>query len=150
MRFSRYVLGIVLGSLLGCTPGLFEMSGFAQIGNTFKGRLSKIPVDAKMVPIIVGTGTATAQLAGSRVTISGAFEGMLTPATSARLYESRIRGTRGKPVGDLTVTKAADGTISGVVGLSASQVDSLKAGRLYIQIDSEKGPEGHLWGWLLP
>jgi hypothetical protein len=26
----------------------------------------------------------------------------------------------------------------------------LKAGRLYIQIDSEKGPEGHLWGWLLP
>jgi hypothetical protein len=146
MRFARSVVAIVLG----CALGWFGMAGFAQGGNTFKGRLSKVPVDAKMVPIIVGTGTATAQLAGTRVAISGTFEGMLTPATSARLYESKIRGTRGKAVGDLTVTHAANGTISGAVDLSASQVDSLKAGRLYIQIDSEKGPEGHLWGWLLP
>ncbi len=146
MRFARYFAAIVLG----CALGSFGMPGFAQAGNTFKGRLSKVPVDAKMVPIIVGTGVATAQLAGTRVAISGTFEGMLTPATSARLYESKIRGTRGKAVSDLTVTNAANGTISGAVDLSASQVDSLKAGKLYIQIDSEKGPEGHLWGWLLP
>lgn len=146
MRFGRYFVAIVLG----CALGWFGVPGFSQAGTTFKGRLSKVPVDAKMVPIIVGTGTATAQLAGTRVIVSGTFEGMLTPAITARLYESKVRGTRGKAVGELTVTKAANGSISGAVDLSPSQVDSLKAGKLYIQIDSEKGPEGHLWGWLLP
>jgi len=146
MRFARYSVAIVLG----CALGWFGIPGVAQSGNTFKGRLSKVPVDAKMVPIIVGTGVATAQLAGTRVTITGTFEGMGTPATVAKLYESKMRGTRGKVVGDLIITKAASGTISGTANLSATQVDSLKAGKLYIQIDSEKGPEGHLWGWLLP
>src|ERR1700688_4716610 len=113
MRFARYVVALVLG----CALGWFAMPGFAQSGNTFKGRLSKVPVDAKMVPIIVGTGMATAQLAGTRVNISGTFEGMLTPATTARLYESKVRGTRGKAVGELMVTKAANGTISGAVDL---------------------------------
>jgi hypothetical protein len=146
MRFTRYVTAIALG----CALGWFGISGFAQGGNTFKGRLSKVPVDAKMVPIIVGTGTATAQLAGTRATISGTFEGMLTPATTARLYESKMRGMRGPAVADLTVTKAPTGTISGNLNLTAPQVEALKAGRIYVQIDSEKGPEGHLWGWLLP
>jgi hypothetical protein len=146
MRFARYFAAVVLG----CALGWFGMPGLAQGGNTFKGRLSKVPVDAKMVPIIVGTGMATAQLSGTRVTITGAFEGMQTPATTAKLYESKMRGMRGPAIGDLTVTKAPSGTISGTLNLTASQVDSLKAGKIYIQIDSEKGPEGHLWGWLLP
>ena len=146
MRYTRFTAAIVLG----CVLGWFGIPGIAQSGNTFKGRLSKVPVDAKMVPIIVGTGTATAQLAGTRVTISGTYEGMLTPATTARLYESKMRGIRGPAIGDLTVTKAASGTISGSLTLTPTQVESLKAGRLYVQIDSEKGPEGHLWGWLLP
>jgi len=93
---------------------------------------------------------ATAQLAGTKVTVTGTFEGLGTSATVAKLYESKMRGMRGNPVGDLTITKAATGTISGAVTLTAPQVDSLKAGKLYIQIDSDKGPEGHLWGWLLP
>src|SRR6266699_2768822 len=128
MRFARYFMAIVLG----CALGWLGMVGFAQGGNTFKGRLSKVPVDAKMVPIIVGTGMATAQLTGTRVTISGTFEGMGTQATTARLYESKMRGTRGKIVGDLMVTKAASGTISGVFDLSPPQVESLKAGKLYV------------------
>lgn len=146
MRLARYAVIVVLG----CALGWFGLPGIAQSGNTFKGRLSKVPVDAKMVPIIVGTGMATAQLAGTRATISGTFENMLTPATTARLYESKMRGVRGPAIADLTITKADKGTISGAVNLTPSQVDSLKAGKLYIQIDSEKGPEGHLWGWLLP
>ena len=146
MRLARYLAAI----LIGCALGWFGIPGFAQGGNTFKGRLSKVPVDAKMVPIIIGTGTATAQLSGTRVTISGTFEGMATPATAAKLYESKMRGMRGKAITDLTITKAPTGTISGTANLTAPQVDSLKAGKLYVQIDSEKGPEGHLWGWLLP
>ena len=52
---------------------------------------------------------------------------------------------------DLTVTKtdAASGTISGSFDLTAIQVADLEKGRLYVQLHSEKAPDGNLWGWLL-
>jgi hypothetical protein len=56
-------------------------------------------------------------------------------------------------VADLQVTGGASGTITGDVRLSAEQVAALKAGRLYVQIYSEKGvlpDHSTLWGWLLP
>jgi hypothetical protein len=28
-------------------------------------------------------------------------------------------------------------------------VEALKAGRFYIQLHSERAPDGNLWGWLL-
>ena len=119
--------------------------------NVFKGRLSKVPVDAKMVPEIIGTGNATATLNGSAVTIAGTFDGLGTPATVAHLHDSKVmRGMRGPVIGDLTVDKAASGKISGTVNLNAEQVTHLKEGKLYVQIHSAKGPEGHLWGWMLP
>jgi hypothetical protein len=146
MRFTRFAAVLLAAAVLG----YFGLPGVAQSGNVFKGRLSKVPVDAKMVPIILGTGTATATLSGTRATIAGTFEGMGTPATVARLYQSKMTGMRGKSMSELTVTKAASGSLSGTVNLAPDQVESLRKGRLYIQIDSDKGPEGHLWGWLLP
>ena len=41
------------------------------------------------------------------------------------------------------------GTISGSFDLTPEQVQYLKQGKLYIQINSEKAPDGTLWGWLL-
>jgi len=130
--------------------GWMGVPSMAQGGNVFKGRLSKVPVDAKMVPIIIGIGHATASLNGTRVTISGTFEGLGSPATVARLHEATHIGIHGKPIADLTVTKAATGTVSGDVNLTPTQITSLKAGKLYVQIHSQAGPEGHLWGFLLP
>jgi hypothetical protein len=135
---------------LGVSLGWLGLPTLAQGGNTFKGRLSKYPVDAKMVPILIGGGTATATLSGTKVTINGTFEGLGTNATTAQLHDSKFRGTHGPVVGDLTVTKAAAGTVSGSFTLTPEQVTSLKAGRMYVQIHSEKGPEGHLWAFLLP
>jgi len=135
---------------LGVSLGWFGLPTMAQGGNTFKGRLSKYPVDAKMVPIIVGTGNVTSTLAGTRLTINGTFEGLGTTATTAQLHDSKFRGTHGPVIAELTVSKAASGTVSGQVTLTPEQVESLKAGRLYVQVQSEAGKEGHLWGWLLP
>jgi hypothetical protein len=128
----------------------FGVPGLAQNGNVFKGRLSKVPVDAKMVPIMTGTGTATATLNGTRVTITGNFEGLGSNVTAVHLQESQFRGMRGKSIADLTAPKAAAGAITGAVNLTADQVTALKAGRLYVQVHTEAGAEGHLWGWLLP
>ncbi len=130
--------------------GWMGVPTLAQGGNVFKGRLSKIPVDAKMLPIIIGVGNATATLNGTRVTINATFEGLGSPATVARLHEAKFRGGHGPAIGDLEVTKAASGTVTGQVNLTADQITSLRAGKLYVQIHSQAGPEGHLWGFLLP
>lgn len=144
MRFTRYAATLLAALALGWF-GLL-----AQSGNTFQGRLAKVPVDAKAVPIIIGTGHAKGTLQGTKLTVSGTFEGLGSNATVARLHMSDFAGMRGKPIGDLTVTKAATGTVSGTVDLKPEQVDGLKKGHVYVQIHSEAGPEGHLWGWLLP
>ncbi|MGW8370292.1 MAG: CHRD domain-containing protein, partial [Gammaproteobacteria bacterium] len=58
-------------------------------------------------------------------------------------------GARGPSIHSLEFTGARDGKLSGSVRLDAEQVVALRAGRLYIQIDSESAPDGNLWGWLL-
>ena len=50
-------------------------------------------------------------------------------------------------VGSPTGTKVPGGT--GVVELNAAQIDELRNSRFYVQLHSEKAPEGNLWGWLL-
>ena len=59
---------------------------------------------------------------------------------------------RGPVVADLTVAKGAEptaGTITGTLDLTALQVTDLEKGRFYVQLHSEKAPDGNLWGWLL-
>ena len=56
---------------------------------------------------------------------------------------------RGVPIGDLTATAETSGAISGSIELGKEQIDDLAAGRLYIQLHSQKAPDGNLWGWLL-
>jgi hypothetical protein len=51
---------------------------------------------------------------------------------------------------DLVVTKATSGMITGDLMLTAIQADHVMRNRVYVQVHSEKSPEGHIWGWLLP
>jgi hypothetical protein len=48
------------------------------------------------------------------------------------------------------VSKGTSGTVSGTIDLTQPQVQALEESALYIQIHSEKAPDGNLWGWLLP
>lgn len=146
MGWRQAVAALAIGAGLGW----FGVPSLAQGGNVFKGRLSKVPVDAKMVPVIVGVGQATATLNGTRVKIDAKFEGLGSPATVARLHEAKYIGLHGPSIAELTVTQDASGTVTGDVNLTPEQVASLKAGKLYVQIHSKAGPEGHLWGFLLP
>jgi len=120
----------------------------AQGAQTFKARLSPVPVDATNQPATTGLGAATAVLTGTKLSISGTFSGLQGPATIAQIHIGP-RGISGPPALDLTVTKATSGTLQGDLMLTAAQVDHLKRGRLYIQIHSEKAPDGNLRGWLL-
>ncbi len=105
----------------------------APNGENYKARLSVVPLDIAMQATVAGQGNLTATLAGNRLTVNGTIQGLRSPA-----------------ILDLTVTKATAATISGTVELSPSQLDDLKNGNLYVQVNSERAPDGNLRGWILP
>jgi hypothetical protein len=127
----------------------YHLSPSAQAPQRFKARLSPVPVDLAMLATIAGTGSATAELSGARLSITGTFTGLRSPATVARLHKAPM-GLRGPAVSDLTVAKATSGTVSGTLTLTAAQLEDLRRSRYYLQIHSEKAPEGNLRGWLVP
>ena len=140
----RFVAALILGAAVG----YFGLPTIAQNGDTYKARLSALPADAKTRPDLAGTGTVTATLAGSKLTVNGTFEGLKTNAVSAKLQSGVMAGVRGPAFADLTITKAMSGTITGSATLDAQQLQNLKKGGIYVQIYSEKPADGTLWGWL--
>jgi hypothetical protein len=114
-----------------------------------KGRLAPVPVDGKSRPTTGGFGNVTATLAGTKLTVSGTYNDFVSPATIAQLHQSKVIGVRGPVAFDLTITKGTSGSISGTFDLNPQQVEAAKKGLFYVQIHSEKAPEGNVWGWLL-
>jgi CHRD domain len=121
----------------------------AQAPETYKARLAPVPVEAKTRAGIAGIGSATATLSGGKLSITGSFEGLKSPATEAKIHQGPVTGVRGPAILDLTIAHATGGSLNAALDLTPQQIESLKKGRLYIQIDSEKAPDGNLWGWLL-
>jgi hypothetical protein len=121
----------------------------AQAPRNYRARLSTVPIDTRMLETVAGTGSVTATLTGSTLAINGTYEGLRTPATVARLHRGP-KGIRGPSMFDLKVSGGTSGTITGSITLDAGQVDDLRRERFYVQLHSEKAPEGNLWGWLLP
>lgn len=111
--------------------------------------LSAMPFNDAQQPIMTGKGSASATLEGNTLSISGSFTGLSGPATKAHLSLSKGPGIPGSPLVDVNVAGDVAGTVSGETRLDPRQLAALRSGRLYIQIDSEKMPSGHLWGWLL-
>jgi hypothetical protein len=121
----------------------------AQNEVRYKVRLAPVPIDIAMRSTVAGSGSATAVLKGTSLTINGTFEGLRSSATAARLHQGPTMGLRGMPFADLTISKATNGTITGSVALSPEQARALERGRVYLQISSERAPDGNLWGWFV-
>jgi hypothetical protein len=123
-----------------------------QGSDKYTARLGWVPITAAERAGVAGKGSITATLAGTKLSLTGTFEGLVSPATVARLHRGVAKGARGAVITDLTISKATSGTITGSADLSAADVENLKAGKLYVQVHSEKGvaPDGaNLWGWLM-
>ena len=136
---------------LRVVPGALLLAASAVIhaqSPQYRARLAVVPIDIPMQATIAGSGAVTATLKGTTLVVSGTFSGLKTAATVARMHRSPKPGMRGAPIGDLTATAATSGTISGSIELTKEQIDDLGAGRLYVQLHSEKAPDGNLWGWL--
>jgi hypothetical protein len=115
----------------------------------FKTRLSPVGIEASKRAEVTGSGSVSAVLAGAKLSITGTFDGMQGAATAAHVQQGVATGVRGPVIGDLEVSHAMGGNVNGTITLTPEQVESLRKGKLYIQIHSEKAPDGNLWGWLL-
>jgi hypothetical protein len=114
----------------------------------FRARLSPVPIDISMQSIIAGSGSLTAKLSGKQLTVTGTFEGLRSPATTAQIHRGP-KGIPGPAILDIDVTKSVKGTVSGSIELTPDQIKDLRSERLYVQVQSERAPNGNLWGWLL-
>ena len=123
-------------------------SGPLPAAETFAVRLSPVPIDAQTRGQVTGRGEASAELDGRKLAVTGAFSGLQAAATVAGLHEGAAKGVRGPQIAAINVPAAASGPFSLNITLTARQLESLRAGRLYIQIHSASAPDGNLWGWL--
>jgi CHRD domain len=132
-----------------CAGALMLLAAGAVAAESFHARLGRVPVDSRTQSEVQGLGSADAELDGDRLVITGEFAGLVGAATEASLHMGAAVGARGPAIRALEVTESREGKLSGSVRLDAEQVSALRAGRLYIQIQSETAPDGNLWGWLL-
>lgn len=133
--------------LAACLVALTAAPG-AQL-RQYRARLSPVPLDIAMQATIAGSGSVTATLDGTTLTLTGTYAGLKTASTVARVHRGPRTAMRGPAIGDLEITPGTSGSMAGKLELTKEQVDDLAQGRLYIQLHSEKAPEGNLWGWLL-
>jgi len=122
----------------------------ADAAESFKVRLTPVPIEASTAAKTKGGGSASASLDGSTLTVTGSFAGLQGAATVAGLHEGPVLGVRGPSVAEFTVPQSASGSFNAEFKLTPAQVQSLHQGRLYLQIHSAAAPDGNLWGWLLP
>jgi hypothetical protein len=133
--------------LLAMVAAVVAPPARAQAPRTYKARLSPLPHTVQMLDTLAGLGSVTATLSGSKLTISGTFDGLPSAATKAELRRGQP-GVPGPAFASLTISPATKGTITGTVDLTSAQVQDLQKNWLYVQIYSEKAPDGHLRGWL--
>ena len=147
MNSTRGMQAALLGAfLLSMTGAAVQLD--AQGGEKYSTRLAWVPIAG--ADRVTGKGAATATLSGKTLAIAGSFEGLGGPATIARLHQGVARGARGKPVADVTVPKSTSGSFAASIVLTDEQIEALKQGKLYLQLNGDKGlaPDGaNLWGW---
>lgn len=135
---------------LVCALALEFAAGPALAAEQFETRLSPSPLTDGTRVNIMGEGWARAKLDGNKLTVSADFRGLASNATAAELYDGPGIGIPGPKAFDLAVTTGTSGTVTGSVTLTSKQVAAVRQGHFYVQVNSQKAPDGNLTGWLLP
>jgi hypothetical protein len=115
----------------------------------YQAYISPMPYSNAMRADVTGKGNIIATLDGDTISLSGTFTGLASPATKAHVCLSKAAGIPGTAIFEVAVASGEEGKVSGTFKLDAAQTAALRKGKLYIQIDSEKAPNGNLWCWLL-
>jgi hypothetical protein len=128
--------------------GLFCVPAFAA--ENFQTDIGPTPKNGRQGADVQGRGTVLATLDNHRFSLHGKFSGLSSPATEAHLHMGSVMGGTGPSIGDLSITQAQSGDISGTFALTPDQVTALENGQLYVMLNSKSAPKGNLWGWFQP
>jgi hypothetical protein len=151
-RLGRIAVLSALAVVVLVLPASREAIKAAPASEPYETVLGPTPINHVTMTTLTGDGDVTAVLNGSNFKITGTFQGLPAAATDAHLMMGDGIGIPGPAIADLTVTAAVRGSLSGSLTLTRAQIAALHAGRLYVQINSPKGPapDGNVWGWILP
>jgi hypothetical protein len=113
--------------------------------------------DNEVPPVTTAaSGTASAELDGSTLTVGGSFIGLssdLQPAAGApaHIHQGR-RDENGPIVGNLDVDSGdqRSGTLSGSLELTAAQQQAFRDGLLYVNVHTANYPGGEIRGQFEP
>lgn len=145
---KRAHLPLAAAALLALTVPVAAMA--QPVENSFRTRLTSAAFQPP-APIFKGDGDVVATLATRTVSISGDYKALASPVTKVRLLTGTAPGVpSGTPMAELTSAGGTAGAISGQLLLTPAQINLLKAGRLYVQVETQAAPGGALWGWLMP
>src|SRR5579864_6757703 len=122
LKFNSLLVGIAL--LVICA------GADTQKSETYKVRLSTVPVDATMLSRVAGSGSLTAVLVGNKLTFNGTFQGLRAPATHASIHVGP-KGIPGPSTLDLMVSNATSGNVTGTVEVTPSELEELRNAKLY-------------------
>lgn len=145
MLLRDYLLAGVMAMSLTVNLAVPALAADAEFFST----LDPAPMTMATRANVAGTGSVSAELNGNKLTVKGSFSGLASAATKAELRSGSMIGVPGEVFADLTVTPAADGSLSGTVTLDRAKLKALRDGAVYVQIDSEKAPDGSLRAWLV-
>src|SRR5262245_5587235 len=110
--------------------------------SSFSGRLSPLPADAYEARTMQGQGSVSASLEGMTLTIKGKFEGPKSPTTGAAIRPA-VPGLPRAFQFSPSCNQTASGLNEGKATLTVGKVEHLKRGWFYLQINTEKNPDGH-------
>lgn len=136
----------LLGAAILCAS--FHAPAFAV--DNYQTDIGPTPKNGRQGADVQGRGTVLATLDNNKFLLHGRFSGLSSTATEAHLCMGIVMGGTGPAIGDLTITQAQSGDISGAFMLTPDQVAGLKAGKLYVMLYSRSAPKGNLWGWFQP
>ncbi len=152
MTKGTKVLGLTKSrhAALLIAAGLCALTGAARAAEKhFTAGLDPVAFDNANFADVTGEGTVSAELDGDTLVLTGSFADLPSAATSAHLQSGLAVGVPGPAIADVPVPHAAGGAISARIKLNVRQVEALQKGAVYLQINSEKAPDGNLWGWFL-
>src|ERR1700730_19473117 len=66
----------------------------AQQPKAFHARLSPVPIAVSMQATVAGSGSVSAVLTGSKLAVTGTFDGLKSPATTAQIRKGQVRRLR--------------------------------------------------------
>ena len=141
--------------MFNMTRAAWALSAFVfvtvpAVAENFQTDLGPTPLDGSNRANTLGRGSVLATLEGNSFTMRGTFAGLASPATAAHLNMGMVMGGTGTAIHEITVTPAQSGQISGKVTLTPDEIVALKAGKIYLLLDSQKAAKGNLWGWFQP